>query len=283
MISCADIRGDVIRRHYDISTLFYRLLWGRHIHHGLWEQDDTSARVTPAQAAQQLTEELARLVGIQEADRVIDVGCGMGGSSIHLARAHRCQVTGITISPFQRHWATWSSRLAGTRQRTQFLCQDAEHVRLADQSADIVWSIECTEHLFGKPEFFRRAAGWLRPGGRMAICAWLAADDPLTRSQEQQVYDVCEGFFCPSLGSAQDYSNWMTAAGLQMKHVADWTVRVRRTWEICRDRINRFGIRRMASWIDPGQIIFLDRFQTLLDAYNSGAMKYGCFIAEKPE
>lgn len=68
-----------------------------------------------------------------------------------------------------------------------------------------------------------------------------------------------------------------------MTQVHDWTSRVSRTWEICRDRVSRFGIRRMASWIDPEQVIFIDRFQTLLDAYNTAHMKYGCFIAEKTE
>mgnify|MGYP000694346485 FL=1 len=145
----------------------------------------------------------------------------------------------------------------------------------------MAWSVECTEHLFDKAAFFRKMATWLRPGGKVAICAWLASDDPLSQPQEKLVYEVCEGFFCPSLGSEQDYVNWLTAAGLRVTGVNDWTSRVSRTWEICRDRVNRFGIRRMASWIDPGQVIFIDRFQTLLDAYNTGAMKYTSFIAEK--
>jgi tocopherol O-methyltransferase len=38
----------------------------------------------------------------------------------------------------------------------------------------VVWSIECTEHLFDKRQFFQRVAQWLRLGGRVAICAWLA-------------------------------------------------------------------------------------------------------------
>ena len=29
-----------IRSHYDLGTLFYRLLWGPHIHHGLWSAED---------------------------------------------------------------------------------------------------------------------------------------------------------------------------------------------------------------------------------------------------
>lgn len=113
---------------------------------------------------------------------------------------------------------------------------------------------------------------------------WLANESPKIATRqltEQLVYDVCEGFFCPSLGSEQDYVNWLSAAGLKVTSVNDWTSRVSRTWEICRDRVNRFGIRWVASWIDPAQVIFIDRFQTLLDAYNIGAMKYGSFIAEK--
>jgi tocopherol O-methyltransferase len=135
--------------------------------------------------------------------------------------------------------------------------------------------------LFDKAAFFRRASEWLKPGGRMAICVWLAGDEPLTSAQQQLAFGVCEGFFCPSLGTEADYCGWMTSAGLKMTAVHDWTSRVSRTWEICRDRVNRLGMRRLARWIDPGQIIFLDRFQMLLDAYNTGAMKYGCLIAEK--
>jgi cyclopropane fatty-acyl-phospholipid synthase-like methyltransferase len=35
MIPCASVTKDAIRSHYDLAAPFYRLLWGRHIHHGL--------------------------------------------------------------------------------------------------------------------------------------------------------------------------------------------------------------------------------------------------------
>lgn len=276
MISCSSIEKDVIRRHYDVSTFFYRLLWGRHIHHGLWDGNES-----PQRAAQQLTERLAREAGIIRGSRVLDIGCGMGGSSIYLASELACRVTGVTLSPFQRRWASMAARFGRTGGRADFLCADAERVDFPAGSADVVWSVECTEHLFDKPAFFRRAAEWLKPGGRMAICVWFAGDGPLTAAQEQLAHGVCEGFFCPSFGSEAEYRDWMTSAGLTVTASYDWTARVSRTWEICRDRVNRWGIHRVAHWIDPGQIIFLDRFQMLLDAYNTGAMKYGCLIAEK--
>jgi tocopherol O-methyltransferase len=276
MLSCPLVEKRVIRGHYNLSTPFYRLLWGPHIHHGYWDADET-----PRAAQLQLTERLATLAQVAAGQQLLDVGCGMGGSSIHLAESRGCRALGITISPMQRHWAALASRWHRVAGRTQFRCADAESIELAAESFDVVWSIECTEHLFDKRQFFARAARWLRPGGTMAICAWLAGEE-LQEAQSRQVYDVCEGFFCPSLGSADDYTAWMTGAGLTVSHVQDWTDHVARTWEICRDRVARTRVRGLARWVDRNSTMFLDRFETILAAYRGGAMKYGCFIARKP-
>jgi tocopherol O-methyltransferase len=274
MISCPTVSKQEIRFHYYLATVFYRLFWGRHIHHGLWDAQEPAWA-----AAQRLTETLAREARIAQGDSLLDVGCGMGGSSIHVAREFGCRVTGVTISPLQRLWAKTSARWHGVARNTQFLCADAEQVAFDDAAFDIVWSIECTEHLFDKPAFFRKAARWLRPGGRMAICAWLAGDAPLDESATRQVYDVCEGFLCPSLGTRDDYAGWIGDAGLTLERDFDWTSRVTRTWELCDERVRRSGVRWLARMIDRNTVVFLDRFRTILEAYQTGAMKYGCFIA----
>jgi len=297
MIDCPTVEKCAIRGHYDLSTLFYRLLWGPHIHHGLWDADES-----PRLAQLRLTEGLAALAGIAGGETLLDVGCGMGGSSIHLARRYGCRATGVTISPVQRQWAAASSRWHGVARQTDFRCADAEQVEFADGTFDVVWSIECTEHLFDKPRFFRRAASWLKPGGTMAICAWLAGDglaaDPVTvatparvtlardpladDARRRQVYEVCEGFLCPSLGTMADYTSWMESAGLVVETAQDWTARVTRTWEICRDRVRRSKVRWLARMIDRDSVLFLDRFDAILDAYRSGAMEYGSIVARKP-
>ncbi|MCY2967631.1 MAG: class I SAM-dependent methyltransferase [Planctomycetota bacterium] len=277
MISCPSVTQREIRGHYELSTLFYWLLWGRHIHHGLWEGDES-----PAQAQQQLTETLCQLGRIQPGNRVLDVGCGMGGSSIHLAKQVGCEVTGVTLSRVQQTWASTSALFHGVSRLTRFLRGDAERVEFPPGSFDVVWSIECTEHLFDKPAFFRRAADWLVPGGRMAICAWLAGDGLDDPARARQVYDVCEGFLCPSLGSFDDYRGWMTEAGLIVEETCDWTDRVWRTWEICRDRVAKSRVRWLAKCLDKNSVLFLDRFDTILNAYKTKAMRYGCLIATKP-
>ena len=57
MIAAAGITKRAIRSHYDLATPFYRLLWGPHIHHGLW--DDANHRLAPRDAQIRLTETLA--------------------------------------------------------------------------------------------------------------------------------------------------------------------------------------------------------------------------------
>jgi tocopherol O-methyltransferase len=278
MISIDGVQKSSIRKHYQLGTLFYRLLWGPHIHHGLWDGDES-----PYMAQCNLTDTLANLACIRTSDRVVDIGCGMGGSSIRLARQLGCDVTGVTLSPVQRRWAAVSSKVKRVGNRTRFIAEDAEKVFFNDESFDVMWSVECTEHLFDKPEFFRRAYQWLRPGGRMAICVWFEGEDTSREGHRRQCEEVCERFVCPSLATRDDYASWMTNHGMRIVHNVDWTDRVTRTWEICKQRVERTGVRYLAKILDREQVDFIDGFEALLNAYRSGAMQYGAIVAEKPK
>ena len=285
MIETVTVAQRAIRSHYDRATPFYRLLWGPHIHHGLWSEEDAARRLpeaSPRAAQEQLTDTLAELASIDHGQRVLDVGCGMGGSSIRLARRLGCRVTGITLSGVQRRWAAASAVLQGAGGTVTFQRADAETIEFDEASFDAVWSIECTEHFFDKAAFFQRAGRWVKPGGRVAICAWLAAGDADVPAKRRQVEEVCDAFLCPSLGSFDDYRGWMADAGLVVEVERDWTNRVSRTWELCDQRVRRLGLPWLAGFVDPAQRLFLEHFQTLLAAYRSGAMQYGCLVARRP-
>jgi cyclopropane fatty-acyl-phospholipid synthase-like methyltransferase len=277
MIAITEVTKGAIRTHYDLATPFYRLLWGPHIHHGLWDEDEA-----PATAQLQLTRMLAAKAELRPGERVLDVGCGMGGSALHLAGVVGCDVLGLTLSAVQRAYATIWAALRGLSRRARFRRLDVEHAKFPAEQFDVLWSIECTEHLFDKAALFQHAARWLRPGGRVAICAWLAGPDLHTPELVQQVREVCEGFLCPSLGSALDYQRWIAAAGFEHCEFTDLTVKVARTWEICDRRVRRSGAGLIARLAGRDMTLFVKRFRTLLNAYRSGAMQYGCFVARKP-
>ena len=283
MISHPGVTKSSIRRHYDLLSPFYRLLWGRHIHHGLWDDaEDGRSLLSPAAAQVRLTDALADAAGIAGSETVLDVGCGLGGSAIRLAKQRSCRVTGVTLSGVQRSWATLAARRHGVAGQTRFLKADAEAVAFDPASFDVVWSVECTEHLFDKPAFFKKTATWLKPGGRLAVCAWLAGDEPLGNDRRRIVEEVCEGMFCPSLGTAADYATWFRDAGLVEIETRDWTARVARTWEICTARVRKSGTGRLAPLFGRDATLFLSRFETMTAAYRSGAMRYAAFTARKP-
>jgi len=88
---------DQIVRHYDELSPFYRDVWGVHIHHGYWN----TGKETKEEAQEQLIRELISRAGIKNGSRILDVGCGLGGSAIFLSKCLGAHVTGITISPIQ--------------------------------------------------------------------------------------------------------------------------------------------------------------------------------------
>jgi tocopherol O-methyltransferase len=266
-----------IRGHYDELSFFYRLFWGDHIHHGFWEADEP-----PAVAQEKLIARLAGRAGIPRGALVLDVGCGLGGSSLWLARHLGCSVLGITISPVQAAAAAGRARQEGLDRRARFAVVDANRLDLPSASFDAVWVVECSEHLEDKPGFFRSCARVLRPGGRLALCAWLgnAGGGP---AHAALVEEVCRGMLCPSLASLEDHVGWMEAAGFEGVEAEDVTRQVERTWDLCEAILHSPEVEPLLPAADERTREFLNVFGTMRRAYATGAMGYGMFTARKAQ
>lgn len=266
-----------VREHYDQLSIFYRWLWGEHIHHGFWENEES-----PAQAQDKLIRRLVRKAGLSRGARVLDVGCGLGGSSLWLARELGCSVLGITISPAQRRAAERRARRAGLGEQVRFEVHDANALDLGSEAFDAVWVIECSEHLADKADFFRRCGGALRPGGTLALCAWLAAESRSADANPALVEEVCRGMLCPSLGSMGEHLGWLEAAGLEVGAAEDITRQVERTWELCERIVRRPWVRALLPFMGKETRQFAASFYAIRRAYAEDAMAYGLITARKP-
>ncbi|NIN72306.1 MAG: methyltransferase domain-containing protein [Gemmatimonadetes bacterium] len=265
-----------IARHYDSLALLYRTFWGEHIHHGLWLADDESPHI----AQEHLIEHLAERAGIGRGERVLDVGCGYGASARWLSSRFGCRVTGVTISTAQARLARRRNLRQGHASSIHIVRADAAAPPIHDGTFDLVWVVECIEHLRDKRRFVEETARVLRPGGRFALCTWLRGDG--TPADDRLVEDVCESFLCPSLASADEYRLWCEEAGLGVLCSEDLTSQVRKTWAVLSDRVSRpllAPLKRML--LDPAARRFLDGFATIAEAYDGGAMSYGLLVAGK--
>ncbi|MEM9980011.1 MAG: class I SAM-dependent methyltransferase, partial [Cyanobacteria bacterium P01_D01_bin.2] len=92
---------------YDESSRLWEQVWGEHMHHGYYGPDGrTDGRTDSPQEAQRiLIEKILEWGSVPASESVpqsiLDVGCGIGGSTLYLAGKYRAQATGITLSPVQ--------------------------------------------------------------------------------------------------------------------------------------------------------------------------------------
>ncbi|NNE30314.1 MAG: hypothetical protein HKN16_11805 [Saprospiraceae bacterium] len=90
-----------IVQYYEQCQIDYELVWHLNsqmcMHYGYW----TPSTKTFQDSLLQMNRELISQVNISKNDHVLDAGCGVGGSSIFLAKNIGARVTGITLTPSQ--------------------------------------------------------------------------------------------------------------------------------------------------------------------------------------
>jgi tocopherol O-methyltransferase len=269
---------DRIRQHYDRLSFLYRLFWGEHLHHGYWEGNESVPR-----AQVQLMERLAERADILRGASALDIGCGLGGSAMWLAQEFACDVTGMTISPVQARMATAKAKSRGLSNRVRFIVQDANLWEPEAANIDLIWLMESTEHFRDKPRFFRNCAQALRPGGTLAVCAWLRRDGPPRDGEESRLVDtIAEAMLSASLGSLSEYRQWMCEAGLIVSTAEDITRRVEPTWGHCARIGSNPLVRFFLPFTGGATQKFVRSFPLMQQAYAQGAMAFGLFVAHKP-
>ncbi len=264
-----------IQRHYDLLALPYRAFWGEHIHHGLWDTEDASPRA----AQERLVAHLAERAGVRPHERVLDIGCGYGAPARWLTAHLGCQVAGLTLSRRQARRVQKHNRRPGNRTSISVVQADAAEIPFVGNAFDLVWVIECSEHLPDKPSFVRETAGLLRTGGRLALCSWLRG--PGVPADDPRITEVCEAFLCPSLASAEELRGWCQGFGLEIVHVEDLTDRVRRTWDVVMGRVDSVYWGPLRLLVGAEIRRFIRGFSRIAAAYDSGAMSYGLLVARR--
>ena len=112
---------------------------------------------------------LAEAAAITAADRVIDVGSGLGGPARYLARARGCDVVGVDLTEELCEVAADLTRRVGLADRVEIKQGDALSLPVPDESFDVAWTQHVSMNISDKAGFYAEMRRVLRPGGRLAF------------------------------------------------------------------------------------------------------------------
>jgi len=292
-----------VGREYDAWTEegILEYYWGEHIHLGYYNDDERAKgylKKNFIQAKYDFIDRMAEFGQINDAEgakgnaatspvSVLDVGCGIGGTSRYLAKklGPQATVTGITLSPNQVKRATQLAQDKGIP-NAKFQVMDALAMSFPDNTFDIVWACESGEHMPDKKKYVQEMARVLKPGGRIVIATWCQRDEggvPFSKDERRMLDFLYSEWTHPYFISISDYARLMSETKVLNKVVtADWAKQTIPSW-------------RHSIWVgvfDPWPVFSRPRiwWKTLRDgitlermhrAFTDGLMQYGMMTASK--
>ncbi|MFX1325452.1 MAG: class I SAM-dependent methyltransferase [Promethearchaeota archaeon] len=116
-----------------------------------------------------VTLELAKGAGINEDVRVLDVGCGIGGSARVLASEFGCKVTGLDLCEEFCRTAEIINKKIGLSEKIEIRQGNALHMPFDDEFYDVVIVQHVLMNIKEKNDLLSQINRVLRPKGRLAI------------------------------------------------------------------------------------------------------------------
>lgn len=199
--------------YYDATAWEYRFVLNLKHHHGLHFGYYDAVHQTYPQASLNMNRVLADRARVRRGMRVLDAGCGIGGSSVWLAKHRSVSVVGITLSAKQCAQAQSLAKDNGASDKASFLVQDYTRTGFPNASFDVVWAVEsvCCEPQ--KIKFLKEAYRLLRPGGTLIVADGFRAKRRYTPSEEQLMRTWLDGWVVPDIGHHEDFVKKMIQVG----------------------------------------------------------------------
>ncbi|KAI0147080.1 tocopherol O-methyltransferase [Xylariaceae sp. FL1272] len=292
-----------IKKHYEIASDYYYSLWGQHIHHGYFKSPSDTKEV----AQVNLINYLLEISDLPKGGRILDVGCGVGGTSRFLAKEHACRVTGITISGRQVEIAKkiTDSELASVKDDTNqginayplggnctFIELDAEkmleHFSTNGQPAasfDGVWISEALSHFPNKPLFFKSAFELMVPGksSYLVIADWFKAPNLSPEQEKTDISPIEDGMLLPPICTADQYVEMAQQVGFKVRQAPiDISSEVAKTWDISWALVSSPSLWMFAIAQGRDGLAFLQAFRAMKRVYANKTFQYAIMCFEKP-
>jgi SAM-dependent methyltransferase len=219
-----------VRAYYERNTRLFRALGlggsAAAVHRAVWADGASSYEEALGYVNRLVLQEAERLVARRSDElRALDLGCGIGGSLLALARALGAGLrgVGVSISPTQIRLARARAAALRLDGRCTFLEADFLNLPFHERFA-LAFAVESLVHAPDPPRVYAQAAASLEAGGRLLVCDdFVTSLRPLTRSERRLVSSFRRGWRAPGLISDAEAVELAGRAGLRLVARRDLT------------------------------------------------------------
>ncbi|KAK2977232.1 LOW QUALITY PROTEIN: hypothetical protein RJ640_028437 [Escallonia rubra] len=277
---------------YDQSSGVWEDIWGDHMHHGFYDSNAVVSLSDHRSAQIRMIEEALRFASLPAEDQlktprtIVDVGCGIGGSSRYLARKYGAQCQGITLSPVQVQMAQALAAEQGLADKVSFQVADALNQPFSDGQFDLVWSMESGEHMPDKMKFVIGSSG--SAGARTTILTWCHRDrtpseESLSSEEKELLNKISDAFYLLDLCSSADYVDLLRSLSLEDIKAADWSEYVAPFWPaVIKTALTWKGLTSLlrSGWKTiKGALVM----PLMIEGYKKDLIKFSIITCRKPE
>ena len=212
--------------------------------------------------------------------RILDIGCGIGGPAMEMARTHGAIVTGIDLEAPLVARANKSAAAAGAADRCSFRVVEPGALPFEDQSFDIVTSAGAFTQTPDKAGIFGEAWRVLKPGGVLTLYEWHA--DGKSLSDDMHYWIELEGLTYELETLAQFGIRFAEAGFVDVKteDATDWyRAEARREYELIRGELYE----RMVALLGKEDADhFVENWRAMVVVIDKGEMRQGYSRGRRP-
>ncbi|CAF0878315.1 unnamed protein product [Didymodactylos carnosus] len=223
------------------------------------------------------TKEFVATLDLKPEHRVLDIGAGIGGGDIFIAKTYGCSVIGVDLSTNMVGIA-WERLLGLTdaKIKVSFEIGDVMKLEYDNNSFDVVYSRDCILHIQDKHELFTRIYNWLKPGGKLFITDYCCGKKPWSKDYEAYVNDRRY-----NLLTVQEYGKYLEDVGFKQVEPVDGTNRFADCLKVELERINSMKNEFISEFSDEDYKHLVDGWESKLARTSEGHQRWGIFRATK--
>ncbi|KAM0944378.1 putative phosphoethanolamine N-methyltransferase [Dioscorea sansibarensis] len=220
------------------------------------------------------TKEFVSKLELKAGQKVLDVGCGIGGGDFYMAEKFEVDVVGIDLSVNMISFAL--ERAIGRKCSVEFEVADCTKKTYPDNTFDVIYSRDTILHIQDKPSLFKEFFRWLKPGGKVLISDY--CKNPGTPSEEFKEYIKQRGY---DLHDVETYGKMLEDAGFHEVVAEDRTDQFIEVLQRELDAVEKEKDEFIGDFSKEDYDDIVVGWRAKLKRSSNGEQRWGLFIAKK--